>query len=252
MHGLSAMDRGSLIHEILYRLWTDWKSSNFLNSLSAEQLSEQLETTIADTLTEWAPRHAVLRGNRFRGLEQQRLYNLLSEWIEEEKLRQPFQVKNLESSASLRFGDLNISLRLDRVDQIGDKLLIIDYKTGQVTASKWQGERPIEPQLPLYLLASKPQANGCAFAQLRAGDIKFIGSSDSQLLSFEKPADNWSAQIDEWQSALSNLAAEFTSGHVSVEVYDKTNFGFQEHLLPLNRWLEELEINALVNKKVVL
>ena len=252
VHGLSAMDRGSLIHEILYRLWTDWKSSNFLNSLSAEQLSKQLETTIADTLTEWAPRHAVLRGNRFRGLEQQRLYNLLSEWIEEEKLRQPFQVKNLESSASLRFGDLNISLRLDRVDQIGDKLLIIDYKTGQVTASKWQGERPIEPQLPLYLLASKPQANGCAFAQLRAGDIKFIGSSDSQLLSFEKPADNWSAQIDEWQSALSNLAAEFTSGHVSVEVYDKTNFGFQEHLLPLNRWLEELEINALVNKKVVL
>mgnify|MGYP000099384839 CR=1 FL=1 len=91
-----------------------------------------------------------------------------------------------------------------------------------------------------------------SFAQLRAGDIKFIGSSDSQLLSFEKPADNWSAQIDEWQSALSNLAAEFTSGHVSVEVYDKTNFGFQEHLLPLNRWLEELEINALVNKKVVL
>jgi len=244
IQGLSAMDRGSLIHEILFRLWTEWKSSNFLNSLSEEQLSEQLSTTIGDTLIEWAPRHRVLRGERFRALEQQRLEKLLREWIDEEKQREPFEVANLESSASIRFGDLNISLRLDRVDQIGEKLLIIDYKTGRVQPSKWEGSRPVEPQLPLYLLASKPQANGCAFAQLRAGDIKFIGSSDSQLISFEKAADNWSEQITEWQSALSNLAAEFCQGYTSVEVHHKTSFGYQDHLLPLNRWPEESDINA--------
>ena len=171
---------------------------------------------------------------------------LLREWIDEEKQREPFEVANLESSASIRFGDLNISLRLDRVDQIGDKLLIIDYKTGRVQPSKWEGSRPVEPQLPLYLLASKPQANGCAFAQLRAGDIKFIGSSDSQLISFEKPAEHWSEQIDEWQSALSNLAAEFCQGYTSVEVHHKTSFGYQDHLLPLNRWPEESDINAVL------
>ena len=246
IQGLSAMDRGSLIHEILFRLWTEWKSSSHLNALSEEQLSAQLSTTIADTLIEWAPRHSVLRGERFRALEQQRLEKLLREWIDEEKQREPFEIANLESSASIRFGDLNISLRLDRVDQIGDKLLIIDYKTGRVQPSKWEGSRPVEPQLPLYLLASKPQANGCAFAQLRAGDIKFIGSSDSQLISFEKAADNWSEQITEWQSALSNLAAEFCQGYTSVEVHHKTSFGYQDHLLPLNRWPEESDINAVL------
>ena len=244
IQGLSAMDRGSLIHEILFRLWTEWKSSSRLNALSEEQLSAQLSTTIADTLIEWAPRHSVLRGERFRALEQQRLEKLLREWIDEEKQREPFEIANLESSASIGFGDLSISLRLDRVDQIGDKLLIIDYKTGRVQPSKWEGSRPVEPQLPLYLLASKPQANGCAFAQLRAGDIKFIGSSDSQLISFEKAADNWSEQIIEWQSALSNLAAEFCQGYTSVEVHHKTSFGYQDHLLPLNRWPEESDINA--------
>lgn len=248
IQGLSAMDRGSLIHEILFRLWTEWKSSSHLNALSEEQLSAQLSTTIADTLIEWAPRHSVLRGERFRALEQQRLEKLLREWIDEEKQREPFEIANLESSASIRFGDLNISLRLDRVDQIGDKLLIIDYKTGRVQPSKWEGSRPVEPQLPLYLLASKPQANGCAFAQLRAGDIKFIGSSDSQLISFEKAADNWSEQITEWQSALSNLAAEFCQGYSAVEVHHKTSFGYQDHLLPLNRWPEESEINALTEE----
>ena len=250
IQGLSAMDRGSLIHEILFRLWTQWKTSAFLKSLADQQLTEQLNTVIADTLTEWAPRHAVLRGNRFRALEQQRLEKLLTQWLEEEKLRQPFEVANLESSASISFGDLKISLRLDRVDKIGDNLLIIDYKTGKVTPKKWTGPRPIEPQLPLYLLASKPQANGCAFVQLRAGDIKFMGNSDSQLISFEKPADNWSAQIDEWQSALNNLATEFISGYAPVEVYDKGSFGFQDHLLPLNRWPEEPEINAIATKMV--
>ncbi len=248
IQGLSAMDRGSLIHEILYRLWTEWQTSTVLNALSEDQLSEQLSATIAATLVEWAPRHAVLRGNRFRSLEQQRLEKLLHQWLEVEKRRGPFEVVDLESSASLSFGDLKISLRLDRVDQIGDKLLVIDYKTGQVQPSKWAGPRPIEPQLPLYLLATKPQANGCAFAQLRAGDIKFIGSSDSQLISSDKPIDNWSAQIAEWQAALSNLASEFCHGYASVEVHDSGSFAFQEHLLPLNRWPEESQINAALDK----
>ena len=108
-------------------------------------------------------------------------------------------------------------------------------------------KKKLYPLFGYYLLASKPQANGCAFAQLRAGNIKFIGSSDSQLISFEKHADNWPDQIDQWQSALSNLAAEFCAGYSSVEVHHKGSFGFQDHLLPLNRWPEEPQINATLN-----
>ena len=246
--GLSAKDRGSLIHEILYRLWQHWESSEQLHALSDTEISEQLAATVEETLIQWAEQHQILRGNRFRQLEQQRLEKLLKEWLQQEKLRAPFKVVSRESKASISFGELNISLRLDRVDQIGDKLLIIDYKTGEVAAKKWQGERPTEPQLPLYLLASDPTANGCAFAQLRAGNIKFVGNSDSQLIPSEKPAEDWSAQIDQWRTALQNLAAEFSSGHARVEVYDKTGFGFKAHLLPLNRWNEEPEINAVAGE----
>lgn len=246
--GLSAKDRGSLIHEILYRLWQHWESSEQLKSFSDSEIAEQLATTIEETLIQWAEQHDILRGDRFRRLEQQRLEKLLQQWLEEEKLRQPFKVVSRESKASIRFGDLNISLRLDRVDQIGDKLLVIDYKTGVVKPSKWEGDRPIDPQLPLYLLASDPQANGCAFAQLRAGDIKFVGKSDSQLINFEKPAEDWPDQIDQWRTALGNLAQEFSAGYAAVEVYDVNSFGFQDYLLPLNRWNEESEINAALDE----
>ena len=250
--GLSAMDRGSLLHEILYRLWGIWKDSANLQALSQEQLEQQLTITIGECLTEWAPRHPILRGDRFRGLEQQRLEKLLAQWLEEEKLRPPFEVVELESKNSVRFGDLEINLRLDRVDKIGDKLLVIDYKSGEVKESSWSGSRPVDPQLPLYVLASNPRANGCAFAQIKGGKIKFVGSTDSKFLASEKQSPDgdlsqqWAEQIDQWQSALNNLADEFVRGHASVEVHDQTQFGYQDYLLPLNRWSEEADINAEV------
>ena len=253
---MSALDRGSLLHEILFRLWGIWKTSATLQALSDQQLQQQLATTIEQTLTEWAPRHPILRGDRFRGLEQQRLEKLLTQWLEEEKLRPPFEVVELESKNSVRFGDLEINLRLDRVDQIGDKLLIIDYKSGAVKESSWSGTRPVDPQLPLYVLASNPRANGCAFAQIKGGKIKFVGSTDSKFLASEKVtgdtdlSQQWAEQIDAWQSALSNLADEFVNGHASVEVYDQTQFGYQDYLLPLNRWSEEADINAEVTGSI--
>ncbi|MDC1513128.1 PD-(D/E)XK nuclease family protein [Porticoccaceae bacterium] len=250
--GLSAMDRGSLLHEILFRLWGIWKSSATLQGLTDTQLQQQLAATIEETLTEWAPKHTILRGDRFRGLEQQRLEKLLAQWLEEEKLRPPFEVVALETKSRVQFGDLDINLRLDRVDKIGDKLLIIDYKSGAVKESSWSGARPVDPQLPLYVLASNPRANGCAFAQIKGGKIKFVGSTDSKFLASEKAtgdmdlSQQWAEQIDAWQNALNRLADEFVRGHASVEVYDQTQFGYQDYLLPLNRWPEEADINAEV------
>ena len=245
--GLSAMDRGMLLHEILYRLWDQWKTSMVLLALSEQQVSDQLGAVIADTLHEWAPKYPILLGTNYRALEQRRLEKLIGQWLEQEKQRSAFEVINLESKASIRFGDLEISLRIDRVDRIGDKLLIIDYKSGTVKPSSWAGDRPSDPQLPLYVLASNPVANGCAFAQIKGGLIKFIGTSDSQLIPAEKVVEDWPAQIDQWQAALTRLADEFTSGYAPVEIFDNASFTYQSHLLPLNRWLEEPEITAMAN-----
>ena len=245
--GLSAMDRGMLLHEILYRLWDQWKTSMVLLALSEQQVSDQLGAVIADTLHEWAPKYPILLGTNYRALEQRRLEKLIGQWLEQEKQRSAFEVINLESKASIRFGDLEISLRIDRVDRIGDKLLIIDYKSGTVKPSSWAGDRPSDPQLPLYVLASNPVANGCAFAQIKGGLIKFIGTSDSPLIPAEKVVEDWPAQIDQWQAALTRLADEFTSGYAPVEIFDNASFTYQSHLLPLNRWLEEPEITAMAN-----
>ena len=242
--GLSAKDRGSLLHDVLYRLWRQWDSSAALNELTATALIDALAKTISDCLNELVPRYPILAGNRYRGIEQNRLEKLLSAWLELEKQRPPFSVIDLECNRRIHFGDLEISLKLDRIDSVNGNLVVIDYKSGEVTASHWDDVRPKDPQLPLYVLASEPQANGCAFAQVKAGKIKFTGVSASDLIPEVKPLETWTAQVAQWEHAIGALAEEFTSGIAQVEVFDSGSFQFQNYLLPLNRWHEESDINT--------
>ena len=67
--GLEAIDRGSILHEILYRLWANWQTSNALNALTDEQINLHIEQTIDDVLTRQATTNSVLLGDKFKSLE---------------------------------------------------------------------------------------------------------------------------------------------------------------------------------------
>jgi len=197
-------------------------------------------------LNHWSIHHSILRGDRYRFIERNRLVKLLWEWIAQEKQRPNFNIESLEIKHTATFGDLQISLRLDRVDRIGDKLLIVDYKSGTINPAHWDGERPKDPQLPLYVSAGEPVVNGCAFAQIIGGKIRFTGISDSQLIDGEKLSDDWGERVVSWHTSMTALASEFTAGVAQMEVIHASGIAYQTHLLPLNRWSEESMINDIV------
>ena len=237
--GLNPMARGNILHEILYRLWSNWKNAQTLIGLPAEELTDHVNQHIQAVLTEQGKKYPILQGPRFKQLEQQRLHKLIMQWLELEKNRAPFEVLAVEQKAQIRLGDLEISLTIDRVDSVDDKTLLIDYKTGSVNAKDWAGDRPQDPQLPLYVLAHTETVHGCAFAQIKSNNVKFSGLMEQQSIADLSNCADWPQQVQEWQQALHNLATEFTQGDSKLQVYNKQAFSYQDYLIPLNRWNEQ-------------
>jgi ATP-dependent helicase/nuclease subunit B len=121
-----------------------------------------------------------------------------------------------------------LNVRLDRVDETaGGQRIVIDYKTGESKLASMLGARPEEPQLPLYLIASEPDAAAVAFAQVRAGGMKFIGlARGPDLLPGVKTpgkagrsgaAPDWDQQVASWRAEMERLAGDFSAGHAQVD-----------------------------------
>jgi len=224
--GLSASERGTLLHAALQQVWRVLQNSENLKRCDEFALIEHADIAAQQTITSWSEANRF--GARFLQLETQRLSRVLQRWLTLEQERAEFSIAALEDERRFNFAGLDLRLRVDRIDRLPDgRLTIIDYKSGQGNSAKaWLGERPEQPQLPLYALALQHEqpasVAGVLFAQVRFDQPKWVGMGDSDLENYSlKPAQNefaadWSAQLELWQSALEHLANEFIQGRAEV------------------------------------
>lgn len=244
--GLDAMERGILVHQVLASAWADLKTKSALDAIGAEELDALLARAAeAAVVRARRERPATLAG-RFAEVEKARLARLARAWLEMERDARgdDFRVVALEDKRSLAIGALTLRGKLDRVDELDDgRRIVIDYKSSAPGAPAWLGERPDAPQLPLYLIASEPAAAAIAFAQVKAGAMKFTAlAADETLLPVARslPEAGWEAQLSEWRAVLARLAGEFAAGQAQVapKIAQKTcrNCGLQ----PLCRIHERL------------
>lgn len=225
--GLDARVRGILLHRIMEMIWAELDSSEMLKSMADDVLDTLVTDKVSQAVGEIAPRYPHAFGQRLQILESRRLHALVLAWLELEKQRSPFRVSGREQEAELNLDDLHISLRLDRMDTLetGEKLLI-DYKTGEAKTGAWFGDRPDEPQLPLYSLLFPNDLIGIAFAQIRAGDVAFKGVAGEEVAihgvkSFEKlryaqEMESWGEVCSSWRETMKKLVRDFMDGEARV------------------------------------
>ncbi|MCK7580193.1 MAG: PD-(D/E)XK nuclease family protein [Chromatiales bacterium] len=128
----------------------------------------------------------------------------------------------------MRLGGLVLTGRMDRVDELDDgACVILDYKSGKTSIRGWEGERPDEPQLPLYAvdMHQRQPVAAALFAQLRAGELGFNGLAVREGIAPKvKPAGDgagaWQAVLDGWQATLTRLAESFRAGDARVDPKD--------------------------------
>jgi len=223
--GLDAKARGMLLHSALEALWNTLGSHAALCGMAEDALMNAIGTAVHAALEELARDRSQTLTGRFREIEARRLTRLLRAWLEEEKARAPFKVVAAEQKATIKLGGLVVEGRMDRVDELEDGTrVILDYKSGKTSIKSWEGERPDEPQLPLYAIDMRQRQPVAAalFAQLRAGELAFNGlAARTGIAPKVKPAGDseaaWQAQLDAWQTTLTTLAEAFRAGDARVD-----------------------------------
>lgn len=242
--GLDAATQGQCLHDALERIWSELSNSETLVDLSEEKLAILISGTVGEALQEHAPEGRF--GAVLIRLEQLRLEKLLSSWFEWERSRsEPFTVIGLELEQHLRVGGIGIRARLDRVDCIGDKRLVMDYKSGKVVASKLNAGNLLEPQLPLYAVFGEGEScSGLALAQIHAQGVSVHVRSDwtKALAPGTKPshsvgdAETWQQEKAAWTKRLEAIALQILAGdirHDPAAAADELRF--HEALAPLWR-----------------
>lgn len=248
--GLDALGRGILLHSVMERVWRNLKSHSRLCALPQDALHLAVGEAVTGAIVEMARERPQTFTSRFVALERARMEQLVLGWLEIEKQRAPFTVVLPEKDQMARYGGLMIRIVPDRVDELeGGARVVIDYKTGTPKLNQWFGDRPDEPQLPLYALAQSNVA-AVAFAQIRKDDARFLGiAAEAGLAPGVEPVaevkeaaalGSWEALLAEWRRVIEALSEAFRAGDARVAPKDGTRTCAYCDVGPLCR-IRELE-----------
>lgn len=256
--GLTPAVRGKLLHEVLHSVWAgppagirthaELAAKSDLHGFVAEHVRRAMREQLPAGAREQMPQ-------RYLDLEEIRLTALVTEWLEFERARIPFGVARTELDVTRSIAGLTLKLRLDRIDRLSDgSLLVIDYKTGDVSPKAWEMPRPNDVQLPLYAgfgldeeLRTELQqeagnadedetagrVGGLVFAKVRPGEMCFagrVGDARATLLSglgssLALVKRKFTAEeMDDWRQYIEQMARDFVAGRAEVDPreYPKT------------------------------
>jgi probable DNA repair protein len=234
--GLNPKQRGQLLHAVLHRVWAGSAQGGISTLVELQETPDLQHFVRRFVRTVFAESFDPERRNslparfpaRYLQLEADRLTHLVCAWLECERGRLPFTVAETEARRDITIAGLKFHLRLDRVDELqAGGNLIIDYKSGEVGPSAWDGDRPDDVQLPLYAaFAVEKNLAGLVFARVRPGDSNFYGrvrDAAGSLLSnlnrqnslVKDPLTD--DQLAEWRYRMERLAGDFLAGHAAVD-----------------------------------
>lgn len=228
--GLDAAERGQLLHAMMARLWEGLRDHATLVAMDEARLAAVIDEAAEHAIARFRGRR---RGRLEGGLvqvERARLARTAREWLELERTRAPFEVVAREARVTLTAGPLELTGRVDRIDQLADGgRVLIDYKSGPAGPAQWLDERPDDPQMPLYALAlADEDLRAVAFARMAVGELGFAGlARDAGLLpgvrTLERKAGaarfaaSWSALFGRWRDVADRLGKAFAASEAAID-----------------------------------
>lgn len=226
--GISPMLHGSLVHSVLEYFWKETKTQAALLALDEETLATRVRKHVQSVTNE---ERGLQQRPAFREVEAKRVYRHVMEFLKLDMQRGDFEVTGFEKEILPEIEGQPIRLIIDRVDRLpSGEEIIIDYKTGKVEPKKWFGERPEDPQLPLYAIATEETPAAVVFGIIRDDGCSFKGVvTQAGLLPDLPPKEtnstrelveaghNMPETIENWRQTLHHLMADFLAGNAAID-----------------------------------
>ncbi|MEY3785515.1 MAG: hypothetical protein RL241_863, partial [Pseudomonadota bacterium] len=215
--------RGNLFHKTLEEFWKEYKSSSLLSALEEKELSKKIQEIVHKNITIEKKKYPKIL-SVFFNIEEMRLISYLEKWINHELKRGDFKVKETEKNISIQLGCLNFNIKIDRIDEVNQNNIVIDYKSGTTkTLNEWFLNTYGELQMPFYaLFASNKPMDGIAIGVINAAKPQWIGiGRDKDLLPGIKDFTatqyrSWDDLIDFWKCRIDNAVKSYESGNAAV------------------------------------
>jgi probable DNA repair protein len=219
--------RGVVLHRALQDLWSRLGGQPALAALDGRSRASLVAQAVDVAMVGSAPAGVAPPTIALEREWQQRAIDRL---LELDLARPSFTIAETERSFTLSIAGLELCLRVDRVDRIGEDLIVIDYKTGKVQDSAWRGARMDAPQLPLYAVLHPDHPTGIAFAGVGAARAKYVGvGRNGAAIAGVEPAAKfrltedrqngfaWEEITAHWRAWLERLAGDFAMGRAEVD-----------------------------------
>ena len=222
--GLSAAERGALLHSALFYTFDELSNSEKLLTIGLSEQAAAVGRAVNSAITNIRSSTRDRVGLNVIDLERERLQTSVANWLELERKREiPFEVIERETSYQWQSQGLTLSFKVDRVDELADGgRLVIDYKSKATNTLRDWIDNPIKaPQLPCYseviddvvavAIASVTSENA-GYRPL--GTAIGVGRGDqSSRKELEENANlSWAQLRDQWRIELDRLVAGFIAG----------------------------------------
>jgi probable DNA repair protein len=209
--GLPPNVRGNIIHRALNALYHERPQRGTIEKRVLDALDDRL-ADIHRYAFGWLESRAdpVLR--QLLELEKARVARLLRNVAALDLQRSEFAIAELELPVTLALGNVQLRMRIDRIDRSpAGELIIIDYKTGQRRQFLNADKVPADAQLVAYSLAVAGPVGELAYLNVDSRHVELNGAGRDLT-----PDLDWDAALGQWQDELRAAMRRFELGDVRI------------------------------------
>ena len=234
--------RGNLFHKSLEQFWMEYKSSSLVSALGEKELSKKIQDIAHKTISTEQKKYPRILPELFN-IEENRLINYLEKWIQYELKRGDFEVKETEKSIPVHLGYLNFNIKIDRIDEVNQNKIVIDYKSGATkTLNEWFLNAYGELQMPFYaLFASDKPIDAIAIGVINTPKPQWIGiGRDMALLkgikdpSSSSQYQSWDDLLGFWKCRINDAVKSYEMGDAAVRFMREKDMAYC-HVKPILR-----------------